>query len=324
MKYNVSGIHHITACAGGAQEDIDFFTQIVGLRMVKQTVLMDGTIPIYHLYYANAKAEAGSVMTTFPYGRKAGRTGSGQISATAYSAPRGSLPFWKEHFAKHNIPNGGFQERFGQNYVRFQHPAGLAFEVLEERNDDRQGWTTEEIQAGESLRGFAATVLCMREIAESERFFIDALGFRKTGQEGKYHRFEVGPGGPGKTLIFEHEPDLPAGSWTFGAGTVHHVALAVNSPEELVQQKAIYEELGYTDASEVKDRYYFHSMYVRCPGGILVECSCSQARGFYRDEDEAHLGSTLHLPPWWENRKEEMLSKLEPIDVPEAARSVRA
>ena len=131
MKYNVTGIHHITACAGGAQQDIDFFTQIVGLRMVKQTVLMDGTIPIYHLYYANAKAEPGSVMTTFPYGQKTGRQGSGQISATAYSAPKGSLPFWKEHFDKHKIQHGGIQERFGQKYIRFQHPAGLAFEIIE-------------------------------------------------------------------------------------------------------------------------------------------------------------------------------------------------
>jgi glyoxalase family protein len=322
MKYNVSGIHHITACAGRAQEDIDFFTTAVGLRMVKQTVLMDGTIPIYHLYYANAKAEPGSVMTTFPYARKAGRSGSGQISATAYSAPRGSLPFWKEHFAKHNIPNNGSQERFGQQYIRFQHPAGLAFEVLEEPNDDRQGWRTEEISAGVSVRGFYATVLCMREIAESERFFVDALGFRKTGQEGKYHRFEVGVGGPGRTLIFEHEPERTAGSWTFGAGTVHHVALAVNSQEELAEQKAIYEELGYTDASDIKDRYYFYSMYVRSPGGILVECSCSQAGGFLRDEDEEHLGSKLHLPPWWEHRTQELLAHLEPIQAPETVRSV--
>ena len=132
MKYNVSGIHHITACAGGAQQDIDFFTQIVGLRMVKQTVLMDGTIPIYHLYYANAKAEPGSVMTTFPYGQKTGRQGSGQISATGYSAPKGSLPFWKEHFDKHKIQHAGIQERFGQKYIRFQHPAGLAFEIIED------------------------------------------------------------------------------------------------------------------------------------------------------------------------------------------------
>jgi len=324
MNYPVTGIHHITACAGGAQEDIDFFTQIVGLRMVKQTVLMDGKIPIYHLYYANANAEPGSVMTTFPYGRKSGRQGSGQISATAYSAPKGSLPFWKERFDRLKISHGGIKERFGQKFIRFQHPSGLAFEIIEEANDSRKGWTTEDIGAGESVRGFFGTVLSMREVAESERFFTEALGFRKTGQEGPYHRFEVGAGGAAKTLILHHEPDRAAGSWTFGAGTVHHVALAVENHEQLQEQKGIYEELGFTDASDIKDRYYFYSMYVRSPGGILVECSCGQAGGFLRDEDEAHLGSKLHLPPWWEHRTQEMLAQLEPIHAPESTRTVQA
>lgn len=324
MKYNVSGIHHITACAGGAQQDIDFFTDILGLRMVKQTVLMDGTIPIYHLYYANKKAEPGSVMTTFPYGQKKGRQGSGQIRATAYSVPKGSLPFWKEHFDKHKISHDGIQERFGQKFIRFQHPAGLSFEVLEDATDTREGWTTDEIGKGEAVHGFFGTVLSMREVAESESFFKEALGFRKTGEEGSYHRFEVGKGGPGKTLILNEEPDRKAGSWGFGAGTVHHVALAVESHKELEEQKAIYEELGYTDASDIKDRYYFYSMYVRSPGGILVECACSQNGGFFRDEDEAHLGSKLHLPPWWEHRTQEMLAQLEPIQAPEYTRAVHS
>jgi glyoxalase family protein len=263
-------------------------------------------------------------MTTFPYGQKTGRQGSGQISATAYSGPKGSLPFWKERFDKHKIQHGGIQERFGQKFIRFQHPAGLAFEILEDANDTRQGWLTDDITANESVRGFYGTVLSMREVAESERFFTEALGFRKTGHEGKFHRFEVGTGGPGKTLIFEHDPDRAAGSWGFGAGTVHHVALAVNSHEELAEQKAIYEELGFTDASDIKDRYYFYSMYTRSPGGILVECACSQGAGFYRDEDEEHLGGKLHLPPWWEHRTQEMLAQLEPIHAPETVRPVRA
>src|SRR5271156_2898890 len=145
MNYPATGYHHITACAGGAQEDVNFFTGVVGQRLVKQTVLMDGRFPHYHLYYANANAEPGSVMTTFPYGQKTGRQGSGQIRATAYSAPKGSLTFWKDHFDKHKIQHAGIQERFGQKYIRFQHPAGLAFEIIEEADDSRKGWITEEI-----------------------------------------------------------------------------------------------------------------------------------------------------------------------------------
>ena len=103
MDYPLTGYHHITACAGGAQEDVEFFTQAVGLRMAKQTVLMDGKIPIYHLYYSNAKIEPGSVMTTFPYSRLQGRRGSGQVKATAFTVAKGTLPFWKDHLKRHKL-----------------------------------------------------------------------------------------------------------------------------------------------------------------------------------------------------------------------------
>jgi catechol 2,3-dioxygenase-like lactoylglutathione lyase family enzyme len=225
MNYPLTGYHHITACAGGAQEDVEFFTQVVGLRMAKQTVLMDGSIPIYHLYYSNANLEPGSVMTTFPYGRKQGRKGSGQVSATAFTVPKGTLPFWKEHFKKRNVDQDPVAERFGQSFIRFRHPSGLAFEVIEDSADQREGWTTPEISRKEAAHGFHGAVLSVREVEETERFFTEALGFRKTGADKQYHRFETGSGGANKTVTLLHEPDRPAGSWTFGAGTVHHIAL---------------------------------------------------------------------------------------------------
>jgi glyoxalase family protein len=319
MEYPLTGYHHITACAGGAQEDVNFFTQVVGLRMAKQTVLMDGKIPIYHLYYANAKIEPGSVMTTFPYNRLKGRQGSGQVHATAFTVAKGSLPFWKDHLKRHNIEQDPIAERFGQSFIRFKHPSGLQFEVIEDRDDQRQPWTTPEVRLGEAVHGFHGSVLSVREIPETERFFIDALGFRKTGVDGPYHRFETGTGGANKTVTLIHQPDRPAGSWTFGAGTHHHIALWGADDDALTRQKAIYEELGYTDASEIKDRFYFHSMYCRCPGGILVESCCNVPGGFEKDEPADKLGTTLHLPPWWAGRKDEMMASLEPIRVPETA-----
>jgi glyoxalase family protein len=319
MEYPLTGYHHITACAGGAQEDVDFFTQIAGLRMAKQTVLMDGKIPIYHLYYSNANLEPGSVMTTFPYSRKPGRRGSGQVQATTFTVPVGTLPFWQDHFRRHNVPHSGVQERFGQKFIRFQHPAGLDYEVMEDKDDRREGWSTPEISKKEAIRGFHGAVLSVREVPETERFFIEALGFRKTGVDGPYHRFETGTGGANKTITLLCEPERPAGSWTFGAGTVHHIALWGADDAALTRQKEIYEELGYTDASEIKDRFYFHSMYCRCPGGILIESCCNVPGGFEKDEPREKLGTQLHLPPWWEGRKEEMLAQLEPIRVPETA-----
>jgi glyoxalase family protein len=319
MNYPLTGYHHITVCAGGAQEDVNFFTHVVGQRMAKQTVLMDGKIPIYHLYYSNANLEPGSIMTSFPYSRKAGRRGSGQVQATAYTVRKGTLPFWKDHLKRHDIEQSPAQERFGQSFIRFGHPAGLSFEVIEDSQDAREGWTTPDIGKDEAVRGFHGSVLSVREIPETERFFIEALGFRKTGVDGPYHRFETGTGGANKTVTLQHEPDRPAGSWTFGAGTVHHIALWAADDEALAQQKEIYEELGYTDASEIKDRFYFHSMYCRCPGGILVESCCNVPGGFEKDEPREKLGTKLHLPPWFEDRRAEVLAALEPITVPETA-----
>jgi glyoxalase family protein len=324
MEYPLTGYHHITACAAGAQEDVNFFTQAVGLRMAKQTVLMDGKIPIYHLYYSNANIEPGSVMTTFPYGRKSGRAGSGQVQATTFTVSRGSLPFWKDHLKRHKVDQDPVQERFGQSFIRFRHPSGLSFEVMEEDSDKRQGWTTPEVAASEAIHGFHGAVLSVREVGETERFFADALGFRKTGVDGPYHRFETGKGGANKTITLLHEPEKLAGSWGFGAGTVHHIALWAADDDALAQQKAIYEELGYTDASEIKDRFYFHSMYCRSPGGILVESCCNVPGGFEKDEPKETLGTALHLPPWFKDRWDEIRAQLEPITVPETATLSRA
>src|SRR5277367_2524032 len=195
----IKGIHHVTVCASGAQEDVDFQTQVFGQRMIKQTVLFDGRYAHYHLYYANADGEPGSVYTTFPYRRIPGRPGSGQIQATAYTVPKGTLKFWVDHLNRHKVKHTGIEERFGQSFIRLNHPSGLQLEVIEDSADNRKGWTTKEISSDVTTRGFHGAVLSVREITETERFFIDALGFRKTGEEGPYHRFEVGAGGAAKT-----------------------------------------------------------------------------------------------------------------------------
>jgi glyoxalase family protein len=321
MDYFVTGIHHITLCAAGAQEDVDFITQAMGLRLIKQTVLFDGRYAHYHLYYSNANAEPGSVVTTFPYKRVPGRVGSGQISATTYAVPKGTAKFWLDHLKRHNVENSGVQERFGQSFIRFKHPSGLQFEVVEDAADKRRGWTTDEIGSDVNMRGFHGPVLSVREVPETERFFVDALGFRKTGVDGAYHRFEIGNGGAAKTVVLVHEPDRPQGSWIFGSGTPHHLALEVPNDEALAEQKALYDELGYTDCSEIKDRNYFHSIYCRCPGGILVECAATAPGGFAKDEPFDELGTHMLLPPWFEPRRAEIMAMLEPIVVPEPRRA---
>jgi glyoxalase family protein len=324
MEYPVTGLHHITLCAGGAQDDVDFFTQVVGQRLIKKTVLFDGRYAHYHLYYANAGAEPGSVTTCFPYNRVPGRVGSGQISSTDYTVPKGTLKFWVDHLNRHEVKHSGIQERFGQQFIRFSHPSGLQMEMVEDSDDKRKGWTTEEISADVTPRGFHGAVLSVREVPETERFFVDALGFRKTGVDGAYHRFEIGKGGAARTVTLLHEPEKPAGSWTFGAGTPHHLALDVPTDDDLVKQKELYDELGYTDCSEIKDRNYFHSIYCRCPGGILVECAATAAGGFAKDEPFNELGTHMLLPPWFEHRREEIMAMLEPVVIPESSQPAAA
>jgi glyoxalase family protein len=222
-----------------------------------------------------------------------------------------------EHFDRYGVEHSGPQERLGETFIRFRHPAGLLLEFVESANDARVGWTTSEISADVANRGFFGPVLSVRELDEQERFLVDALGFSKTGSEGPYHRFEVGDGGPVKTLILHHEPDRNQGSWGFGAGTGHHIALEVESDEALATQKGLYEELGYTDCSEIKDRNYFHSIYVRSPGGILTECAATAEGGFTRDEAWEDLGTSLLLPPWFEEQRATIVQMLDPITVPE-------
>jgi glyoxalase family protein len=322
MSTLVKGIHHITQCPGPAQQDVDFCTQVLGQRLVKQTVLMDGSVPIYHFYYGNAGGEPGSIATSFPYSRKSGRAGSGQISRLIYSIPKGTIPFWKEHLQRHSVEHGHARERFGRKYLEMRHPAGMYYEVVE-ADDLRRPWTTRHISADVATRGFFGAVMSVRSVEEQEQFFVDALGFRKVGVDGPFHRFEAAGCGPGSIVDLHHEPERAPGSWGFGAGTFHHVAFAVENDEALFAQKALYEELGYTDASEVKDRFYFHSMYVRSPGGVLVECTANVPGGFYQDEEPEELGTRLNLPPWYESQRADILARLEPVTVPEENRPRR-
>jgi glyoxalase family protein len=239
------------------------------------------------------------------------------VSIVGYAIPHGTAAFWREHFSRHGAAHSDVLERFGTRYVRVQHPAGQMFEVVE-CSDPRRPWTTPQLGIDVATRGFFGAVLSVRHVEDLERVLMDALGFTQRGVEGTYHRFQIAGGGPAGVIDLQHEPDRPAGSWWFGSGTFHHIAFDARSDEALLAQKALYEELGYTDASELKDRFYFHSMYVRSPGGILVECTATVPEGFYLDETPEELGTRLNLPPWYEEQRAAILAQLESIRLPEA------
>ena len=245
MDTLVTGIHHITLCPGSAQADVDFFTGVLGQRLVKQAVLLDGNIPVYHFYYGNADGEPGSIATCFPYRRRKGRPGSGQVSTLTYAVPKGSLSFWAAHLAQQGALEGGLDERFGAAFVRARHPAGQTFELME-ADDPRRPWTTCAIGADVATRGFHAAVLSVREVAETEQFFVDALGFRKVGVDGDYHRLALPGGGPASIVDLHHQPDRAPGSWTLRRGHVPPHRLrgperrAADEPEGVVRGAGLH------------------------------------------------------------------------------------
>jgi catechol 2,3-dioxygenase-like lactoylglutathione lyase family enzyme len=319
---HITGIHHLTVSVGAAQEDIDFVTQVLGMRMIKQTVLFDGSASIYHFYYANADAEVGSVWTTFPF-KKAGvkgRRGSGQIELSGFSVPDSALEFWASHLDKHRVRHSGIISRFGQRLIEFTDPSGIGMALMADDEDTRNPWTTPDISTRHGIRGIYGATLSARDVFEMDIFLREVLGFRKVAEDGSYTRYHIRQGGASRTLDIHHTPDLPQGSWTFGMGVPHHIAFATANDEQNLELKAYIEGFGYTDISELKDRNYFHSVYTRTPAGVLFEFATSDI-GFAVDEPVDLLGHQLLLPPRMEDRKDEIIAPLEPIVVPEYIRS---
>lgn len=310
----IKGHHHITLCVGGAQEDYDFHTKVLGLRSVKKTVLFDGKAPIYHLYYGNETGDPSTLITCFPFHQSGikGRRGSGQVKILALSVPTNSLDFW----AKRLHASGYHYEqskRFGEQRIHFEHPCGIEYELVGNDADPRKPWATEGTPGSVAIRGVHSITVSVREMTEPNRFMETAFGFRKTAEDGPYSRYEVQEGGASRIIDYVEEPNVPQGTWIFGEGIVHHCAFRVDSREEQLAFKDQVEGLGYTDVSDVKDRNYFHSVYVRTPGGALFEAAVSVEQGFAIDEPFTQLGKSFQLPPWFEDRRQELISALEPL-----------
>jgi catechol 2,3-dioxygenase-like lactoylglutathione lyase family enzyme len=316
----IKGFHHITVGVGGAQEDIDFTTKVLGLRMIKQTVLFDGASSIYHLYYGNGDADVGSVWTTFPFKQAGlfGRTGTGQIKTTGFSVPSTSLNFWAEHLDANGVKHSEIQERFGERFIEFEHPSGLSLAVVGCDDDPRTAWG-HAVPAEHGIRGFYNVTIACRDLEEQEFFLGTVMNFTRVGQEGPVTRYRMGDGGYNRIIDLYHMPDTKQGSWGFAVGIPHHYALAVEDDEENGTIKAYVEGFGFTDVSEIKDRNYFHSTYTRTPAGVVQEVATSNI-GFAIDEPADRLGEQLLLPPWFEERRAEIVAQLEPITVPDYLR----
>ena len=300
--------HHITLGVGDAQEDYEFHTQVLGLKNVKKTLFYDGDVPIYHLYYGNDLGDESSLVTTFPMARTGvkARPGSGQIKRLSLSVPEGSLSYWAER-----LRSNGFEpkenEAFGESRLDFLSPAQIEYSLVEVVEDPRHARSDGPIPEEHRIRGTHTITVSARELELMDEFLQMAWGSQAKDNDRALHRYTLGEGGTGALIELEVEPDLKAGSWYLGEGAVHHMAFDVATHEQQDQIKFYIEGLGYTDCSDVKDRGYFDSIYVRTPSGALFEATVSHPDGFLCDETADALGSEVQVSPQLEGTKDELI-----------------
>tara|TARA_R110001583_G_scaffold182192_5_gene339835 strand:+ start:8866 stop:9816 length:951 start_codon:yes stop_codon:yes gene_type:complete len=299
--------HHITLNVGGAQEDYDFHTKVLGLKSIKKTGLYDGAEPIYHLYYGNDLGEESTLITCFPFrqsGRK-GRAGSEQITTLSLSVPVSSLSFWETHLQSFGF-TPIYLQRFGERLLSFAHPCGIKYELVGIADDNRKPYSNGVIPSEYGIRGTHGITVCVRDLENTSEFMHYGWSGKQGATDGAFTRYEVGNGGSGTIIDFELRPELPQGSWAYGEGTVHHCAFEVANLDVQRNVKLHLEGLGFTDVSDRKDRGYFDSIYVRTPGGAMFEAAVSKPDGFLIDESYEDLGKPfrchhkwLHVPKKW-------------------------
>ena len=308
MDQLIRGLHHVTATADDAQEDLDCYRSLLGLRLVKKTVNFDNH-NVYHFYYGNEQGEPGTIWTTFPYrgwGVPVGKKGAGQITATSFSVPAASLDTWKRRLRAAGLAVTDGAPRFGEASLSFGDPSGLVIELVGTDRDDRTPRVTQGVDAATAIRGLHSVTLTIRSPARTLALLTDVLGFEVVGEEASRTRLAVNGDAPGRTLEIVHAPDAPPA--VNGLGTVHHVALAISDAEEQLRMRAELIRLGL-QVTEVRDRQYFQSIYFREPGGVLFEIA-TVPPGFTVDETLPCLGQDLKLPPWEEPHRAEIERRL--------------
>ncbi|MFD4191490.1 MULTISPECIES: VOC family protein [Amycolatopsis] len=314
----VEGSHHVTLSVAGAQEDVDFHVKVLGMRLIKRTVLFDGSLPIYHLYYSNAAGDPSSVVTTFPWAQAGffGKRGTNQAREVLLSVPHDSLDFWHRRLTEHEVEVGNI-EVFGQRRLAFRHPSGIEYVFVGNTGDDRVGHAGYGVPPECAIHGIhgvgvhVATPDRMVEFAE-ESFFSQG----RLAEEGDRAALQIGNAKYGNHLELTVNRTDDQGTWGYGAGTYHHFAWNVGNLRNQDEVKFDIEGRGYTDISELKDRKYFKSVYVRTPGGALFELAVTHPEGGWTcDESPKELGTRFQLPEQFEHRREEILARLEPIEI---------
>lgn len=308
----IRGVHHITAIASSASENLKFYRGILGLRLVKKTVNFDDPYT-YHLYYGDEAGTPGTILTFFPWeGMPAGRRGTGMITAAAFAIPVASLEFWSARLRNAGI---GFIEhsRFGDRVISFADPHGLALELVgSDMNSAFQPWREGPIPAELQIRGFHSATAAVASHHRTSELLTEVLGLHRIEVEGKRFRFRM-PGEGAAGVFYDVVEDSAAEKGVMGGGTVHHIAFRTPDAEEQKTWRQLLIEHGL-EVTPVIDRKYFRSIYFREAGGVLFELA-TDPPGFTVDEEPALLGLKLMLPQRYEPMRKNIEQALTPLPV---------
>ncbi|GAB3981456.1 ring-cleaving dioxygenase [Spirosoma terrae] len=307
MNSSILGLHHITAIANNAQRNYDFYTHVLGLRLVKRTVNFDDPTT-YHFYYGNETGTPGTILTFFPWeGIGPGRAGIGMATEIGYAVPADSLDSWASRLRENGVPMGERGERFGEQYLPFTDPDGLAFTlIVPQQPDTRPVWQTEDVNADLATRGFHTVTLTLQNIEPTARVLTDIFGYRLLGQEGNRYRFQTDAVTEAALVDILEEPSGKLGR--NAAGTNHHVAFRVENDAVQMEFREKILSAGLQITPKI-DRDYFFSLYFREPGGVLFEIATDNP-GFTVDEPLGELGNTLKLPKQYESSRERIEKEL--------------
>ncbi len=299
MDNRILGLHHITAIADNAKRNLDFYTQVLGVRLVKKTVNFDdpGT---YHFYFGNETGTPGTILTFFPWeGIGQGTNGSGMATHIGYAVPKGSLAFWKNRLESVQIKVEE-AEIFGEKLISFRDPDGLQLQLIEPSGDDsRKVWTTDDIKDGQALKGFHNVTLTLRDADPTMKVLTDILGYDLQKQEGERYRLATDAIDTANLIDIIENDKIPAGR--NAAGTNHHIAFRVKDDNILMEYREKVLSAGLSITPKI-NRDYFYSLYFREPGGVLFEIATDNP-GFTVDEPLEELGSHLKLPVQYEGMR---------------------
>jgi glyoxalase family protein len=317
MQKQLTGIHHVTAITGDAQSNVDFYTGVLGLRLVKITINYDDP-GSYHFYYGDASGSPGTILTFFAWnGGHPGRRGTGQVTTTAYAVPEGSLEFWQKRFEQFGVRQQPIVTRWNEQVLPFLDPDGMALELVTDRTAAAQAvWDGSPIVPDNAIRSFHSVTLSLRDATRTAELLTGTMGFQWKAQDGDRTRFVADSAEGARTVDLLTAPDVPHGK--VAVGNVHHVAWRTPTDEQEQEWQRVLTEQGF-GVSPVMDRQYFHSIYFREPGGVLFEIATDKP-GFMTDESLEQLGTSLRLPSWLEPHREEIQRVLPPLTLPNAGK----